>query len=214
MRILLAGLLLLVLTGCSEPTKRLDTKTLFNGRNLDGWQGSIGSPLTRQKMSPEALAEAQAKADESMREHWSVEDGILIFDGQGESLVTAKDYEDFELWVDWKIEPRGDSGIYLRGIPQVQIWDNPIGSGGLYNNKRYQSKPLKVADNSVGEWNTFHILMRGEIVTVWLNGQLVVDEIPLENYWKRSAAIFPSGPIELQNHGDKLYFRNIYLREL
>ncbi|MAB82978.1 MAG: hypothetical protein CMJ24_06025 [Phycisphaerae bacterium] len=55
--------------------------------------------------------------------------------------------------------------------------------------------------------------MEGEIVTVWLNGQLVVDGVKLENYWDRSIPIFPSGPIELQNHGNSLYFRNIWIRE-
>ena len=78
-----------------------------------------------------------------MRAHWKAVDGILVFDGKGRSLCTAKDYGDFEMLVDWKIEKKGDSGIYLRGSPQVQIWDadqggegNKIGSGGLYNNQK------------------------------------------------------------------------------
>jgi len=206
-------LVLLLLAGCS-PKPHPQARPLFNGTDLTGWKGLVGDPITRSGMSPEDLAAAQSKADESMREHWMVEDGVLVFDGKGDNLVTQEDYEDFELWVDWKIKPRGDSGIYLRGSPQVQIWDNKIGSGGIYNNKRSLSKPLVVADRPVGEWNNFHILMEGEFVTVWLNGQLVADEIRMENYWNRSIPIFPSGPIELQNHGNTLYFRNIYLREL
>ncbi len=205
-------LLLMLLAGCAvKPHPQ--AKQLFNGSDLSGWKGLVGNPVTRAKMTPGELAEAQVAADASMREHWSAEDGVLVFDGKGDNLVTERDFEDFELWVDWKIEPRGDSGIYLRGTPQVQIWDNKIGSGGLYNNKRSVKKPLVVADRSVGEWNNFHILMEGEIVTVWLNGQLVVDGVKLENYWDRSIPIFPSGPIELQNHGNSLYFRNIWIRE-
>ena len=73
--------------------------------------------------------------------------------------------------------------------------------------------PMVVADNPVGEWNTFHIVMDGELVTVRLNDQLVVDDVRLENYWDRSIPIYPSGPIELQNHGNTLYFRNIWIRE-
>ncbi len=165
-------------------------------------------------MSPAELAEAQAEADERMRAHWSVVDGVLVFDGKGDSLVTVDDYEDFELLVDWKIKAEGDSGIYLRGSPQVQIWDNPIGSGGLYNNQANPSNPTVAADNPVGEWNTFRIRMIGERVSVWLNGTLVVDDVVLENYWDRSQPIFSSGPIELQNHGNTLYFRNISVREL
>ena len=206
-------LVLLLLAGCtSKPHPQ--ARALFNGTDLAGWKGLVADPEARSKMSPEELAAAQSKADDSMREHWVAEDGVLVFDGKGDNLVTEEDYEDFELWVDWKIKPRGDSGIYLRGSPQVQIWDDRIGSGGIYNNKRSLSKPLVKADHPVGEWNNFHILMEGELVTVWLNGQLVVDGIKMENYWNRSIPIYPSGPIELQNHGNTLYFRNIYLREL
>lgn len=190
---------------------------LFNGKDLTGWKGLVEDPEKRAKMSKEELAAAQAKADERMREHWKVVDGALEFDGKGDSLCTVKDYADFELLVDWKIKEEGDSGIYLRGSPQVQIWDpkkNNIGSGGLYNNEKGPSKPLLLADNPIGEWNTFRIRMLGENVTVWLNGNLVVDNVPLENYWDRSKPIYPTGQIELQNHGNTLWFRNIYIKEI
>jgi hypothetical protein len=190
---------------------------LFNGKDLTGWKGLVGNPKSRAEMSPEQLAEAQKKADENMRQHWSVEDGALVFDGKGKSLCTAKDFGDFELLVDWKILPRGDSGIYLRGTPQVQIWDynqRPEGSGGLFNNKEHPSKPLKCADKPIGQWNTFRIRMIGEKVSVWLNGELVVDDVVMENYWERDKPIYPTGQIELQNHGDTLYFKNIYVRQL
>jgi hypothetical protein len=116
--------------------------------------------------------------------------------------------------VDWKILPGGDSGVYLRGSPQVQIWQNPVGSGGLYNNQKNPSKPLKVADRPVGEWNTFRIIMIGDKVTVYLNDELVVDNVTMENYWERDKPIYPTGQIELQNHGNNLYFKNIYIREI
>ncbi|NOX54342.1 MAG: DUF1080 domain-containing protein [Planctomycetes bacterium] len=190
---------------------------LFNGRDLTGWKGLVGNPKTRAKMSEEELAKAQKKADEDMRKHWRVENGVLIFDGKGHSLCTVKDYKDFELYVDWKIEPKGDSGIYLRGSPQVQIWDaqaRGIGSGGLFNNKKNPSKPLVMADNPPGEWNRFFIRMVGEKVTVYLNGKLVVDNVTLENYWERDKPIYRTGQIELQSHNTPLYFRNIFIREL
>ncbi len=116
--------------------------------------------------------------------------------------------------VDWKILSKGDSGIYLRGSPQVQIWDDPVGSGGLYNNEKNPSKPLKVADHPVGEWNTFRILMTGEKVTVYLNGELVTRNVTMENYWERNKPIYPTGQIELQNHNNPLWFKNIYIRAL
>jgi hypothetical protein len=205
-----------VLAGCASDVSHTPTGTrpLFNGENLDGWKGLVGNPMSRAKMTPSELAAAQAGADERMHAHWAAVDGMLVFDGNGDSVVTVEDFEDFELLVDWKIKPEGDSGIYLRGSPQVQIWDNPIGSGGLYNNQKNPSQPLVFADNPVGEWNTFRIRMVGDRVTIWLNDQLVADDVVLENYWDRSQPIFSRGPIELQNHGNTLYFRNISIREL
>ncbi len=190
---------------------------LFNGKDVRGWKGLVKDPPARSKMTPEALRKEQKAADEDMRRHWQVIDGTLVFDGQGQSLCTVKDYADFELFVDWKIEAQGDSGIYLRGSPQVQIWDPgqwPEGSGGLYNNKTGPAKPLRPADNPVGEWNTFFIRMAGERVTVHLNGALVVDDIVMENYWERDKPIYPAGQIELQAHSTALYFKNIYIRPL
>ena len=193
---------------------------LFNGKDLSGWKGLVGDPEKRATLKPEELASLQKVADERMNAHWKAVDGVLVFDGKGDSICTAKDYGDFEMYVDWKIEKGGDSGIYLRGSPQVQIWDpsNPsaggIGSGGLYNNKQNPSKPSIVADNPIGEWNTFYIKLVGDKVTVKLNGKLVVDNVTMENYWDYDKPIYPTGQIELQNHGNSLYFKNIYIKEL
>jgi len=195
--------------------------SLFNGKDLSGWQGLVGNPISRSKMTPEQLATAQAKANESARQDWVVKDGLLIFTGHGENLATVKKYRNFEMWVDWKITEKGDAGIYLRGSPQVQIWDTSrrevgaqVGSGGLYNNTIHPSKPTRVADNPIGSWNTFRIIMRGEKVTVFLNGKKVTDEVTLENYWNRQQAIFPEEQIELQAHGTYVAYRNIFLKEL
>lgn len=205
---------------------------LFNGKDLTNWKGVI--PLNqRAKLSSEQLAVAQKKSDEKALPHWTVKDGILYYDGKGDSLQTVKDYGDFELRIDWKIEEKGDSGIYLRGQPQVQVWDSDnspgargedkgSGSGGLWNNplpkgadaKSIGKMPLKKADKKPGEWNTFRIIMRGENVTVYLNGELVVDNKPLANYWEKGKPLPPAGPIELQHHGDKLWFKNVYIKEL
>ena len=191
---------------------------LFNGKDLTGWQGLVELPK-REKLAadPEKLAAAQKEANEKFLPHWTVVDGALHYDGKGQSLQTAKDYKDFDLWVDYKIGPKGDSGIYLRGTPQVQIWDpafNKVGSGGLYNNKENPNNPLKCADKPAGEWNTLHIIMKGDKVTVYLNGELVVDNVTMENYWDRTKPIAPVGPIELQHHGATLEFKNIYVKEL
>ncbi|MCP1383346.1 DUF1080 domain-containing protein [Runella salmonicolor] len=195
--------------------------SLFNGKDLTGWKGLVANPIARAKMHPDTLAAKQAKADEVMRKGWVVKDGELIFTGHGDNLCTVKKYGDFEMYVDWRIEPKGDAGIYLRGSPQVQVWDTSrvevgaqVGSGGLYNNQKNPSKPLKLADNAIGDWNTFYIQMKGDRVTVRLNGELVVDNVILENYWDRKQPIFPMEQLELQAHGTLVAYRDIYVREL
>lgn len=190
---------------------------LFNGENLDGWKGLVANPIKRKEMSQEELAKEQEKADQSMNDHWSVDNGILFFDGKGSHLCTTKDYKNFEMYVDWAIPPGGDNGIYLRGSPQVQIWDPhywPEGSGGLYNNQKSTSKPLVLADNPIGQWNTFYIKMVDDKVTVDLNGERVVDNQVLENYWDRKQPIFPIEQLELQSHGSPAWWRNVYIKEL
>lgn len=187
---------------------------LFNGRNLQGWNSWYADPLDREKLSDAERQAAQARANEQYLKHWRVESGELIFDGEGVHLVSEQAYGDFELWLEWRIAPGGDSGIYLHDTPQVQIWDNPVGSGGLYNNERHTSRPQAKADNPPGEWNRFRILMLGDRVTVWLNETLVVHDTPLENYWDRSAPLPKTGHIWLQAHGTPLRFRNIFIRPL
>lgn len=216
---------------------------LFNGMNLAGWKGlSHRDANARRALKGKELVEAQGKADANMEEHWSVRDGILTYDGNGQSLCTEKDYGDFDLYVEWKIPPGADSGIYLRGTPQVQIWDpwdprlktagalpgtaeawvsaynngRNLGSGGLWNNKRWRNSPLTRADKKPGEWNQFLIRMVGDKVTIWLNDKLIVNRVGLENYWDKTGTIpLPKADqIELQHHGSELFFKNLFIREL
>lgn len=210
--------------GPADNTPPAGFVALFDGKSLAGWRGlpkgPNDNPIKRNALSPEARAKAQAEADADMRAHWKVEDGALVFDGKGRSLCTEKQYGDVELWVTWKILEGGDSGIYLRGSPQVQIWDTNlkngahVGSGAFYNNEKNPREPLVKADKPVGQWNTFFIRMVGDKATVYLNGQLVTDEVTVENYWDRGMPIFAKEQIELQNHGNTLWFKNVYVREL
>jgi len=196
--------------------------SMFNGYDLTGWKGLVENPIARSKMTPKELADKQAKADDVMRQDWKVENGMLVYEGTGyDNLCSAKMYGDIEMYVDWKIGDKGDAGIYLRGSPQVQIWDisrtnvgAQVGSGGLYNNQKYKSIPLLVADNPVNEWNSFYIRMEGDKVTVYLNGQLVTDQIILENFWDRTLPIFPQDAIELQAHDSRVEYRDLYVREI
>lgn len=195
---------------------------IFNGVDLTGWEGLVKNPIARDKMTKKQLADAQEKANAQMLRDWFVKEGVIGFKGEGyNNICTIKDYGNFEMLVDWKITNGGDSGIYLRGTPQVQIWDiartnvgAQVGSGGLYNNQKNKRIPLVVADNPVNDWNTFRIKMVDDRVTVHLNGILVTNNVVLENYWDRKLPIFTKEAIELQAHGEDLGFRNVYVREI
>ena len=161
-----------------------------------------------------------------MRARCCAESYELVNDGQGAYATTEKDYGDFELLVEYRTVPKADSGIYLRGCPQVQIWDYtekekfPLGadkgSGGLWNNSPGApgKDPLVLADKPFGEWNKVRVLMVGARVSVWLNGKLVVDHALLENYYDRKTPIPPKGPIQLQTHGGEIRWRNLFIREI
>ena len=202
-------------------------EALFNGKDLKGWFGhGTKDPRTLWKMSPEELKKHQEETLKDINAHWSVKDGELINDGKGLYLTTKKDYKDFELLLEYKTVPKADSGIYLRGVPQVQIWDPTEeakwkigadkGSGGLWNNSKGApgKDPLKRMDKPFGEWNKFHIIMIGERVTVYLNNAKVVDNVVMENYFDRKIPIFEKGPIQLQTHGGEIRWKNIFIREI
>ncbi len=197
---------------------------LFNGKDFTGWWGlGTENPEKWMKLSPEKLAEKKKKSMESIHAHWKVVDGVIVNDGKGLYLTTEKHFEDFELKLEFKYAKGADSGIYLRGIPQVQIWDPkighkdaPKGSGGLWNNKKgSQGKdPLVFADKPIGEWNQIFVRLKGDIVTVVLNGKVVVDEAQMHNLFNKGGKIPKSGPIQLQTHGGEIQWKNVEIREL
>jgi len=227
-RVLLAalfGLLCFSASGFAADSKAVP---LFNGKDLSGWRGQgMHDPVVWNDMKPEEREKKQAAYNDDLNKHWRVEGNEIINDGKGVYLTTDKDYGDFILELEWKMmAPGGDSGIYLRGYPQVQIWDPKNekekkngadkGSGALWNNKDEKNGkwPLVVADKPIGEWNKVRIEMRGETVTITMNDQLVVDKATMENYYKRGTPISPVGPIQLQTHGSEMRFRNITIQEL
>ncbi|GMU22035.1 MAG: hypothetical protein AMXMBFR13_21230 [Phycisphaerae bacterium] len=223
-----AALILCAAPGVARAAEGPEGSTpLFNGQDLSGWRGmGHTNPYDIAKWSPEQREQQRKTGDEDMKAHWRVEDGQIINDGHGVFLTTEKDYRDFELFVDWKMmTPCADSGIYLRGSPQVQIWDPDCqrdhklgggkGSGALWNNNAPEGKfPLARADRPVGEWNTFHIVMIGNRVSVRFNGLSVVEDAVMENYWDRKRPLPAAGPIQLQTHGGEMRFRNVFVREI
>lgn len=207
---------------------------LSNGKDLKGWRGRPGgggvfSPYVEAKFTPDERAAKQAEWNADRDLHWSVDPatGDLVSDGKGVHLATEKFYGDFELHVDWKLtKPCGDSGVYLRDYPQVQLWDPECprvqkngadkGSGGLWNNNAENPGkwPLLKADQPIGQWNTMTIKMVGTRVWVKLNGKDVVVGQVLDNFFDRAIPVLPLGSLELQTHGSEVRFRNVDVREI
>ncbi len=255
------------LVAAAEPSPPEGFVALFNGKDLSGWYGwSTRDPKELWDMSPEEQAKTKKQSIEGgavdkkgqpltdhINAHWRVENGELVNDGHGLYLTTDKDYGDFELMLEYKALPKGDSGVYLRGTPQVQIWDpsepdpsglgRALGSGGLWNNRKGTpgKDPLKKMDKPLGEWNSLYVKMIGEQTTVKLNGEVVVDNAPLENFFANQKSgyiayvkpdaskdkeakklpngfmldpVYPKGPIQLQTHGSEIRWRNVYVREI
>jgi hypothetical protein len=192
--------------------------------DLSQWKGQISEDPRKIPEMLEGLSEEEHQAkrvevDKETFEHWYIQDGMLLYDGTNGigNIETRKEYGDFELILDWKIGPKGDSGIFLRNMPQVQIWDphhQGVGSGGLYNNDPVVD-PAKKADKPVGEWNKMKMRMIGDTVWVTLNDALIVDGAIQDNLWADYEQPAPEqGPIVLQSHGTPLWFRNVHIKEL
>ncbi len=220
----------------AEPVVPQGFTAIFNGTDLAGWHGWTihekgAAPADFAKL---AMEDQKRKIDQwtnDAKSHWSVQNGELVNDGKGAYLATDQNYGDIELLIEYKTVAGADSGIYLRGTPQVQIWDwnqkwnakNPerkphLGSGGLFNNTPGAPgrDPLVLADKPFGEWNQFRIIQVGERTWVWLNGKAVVNGARMENYWdkERKLPLPKTGPILLQTHGGEIRWRNLFVREI
>lgn len=202
-------------------------RALFNGKDLSGWHGL--NPHSVAKQEGEKKAATLKKMRDEFADHWRVENGELVNDGHGPYATTDEDLGDIELRLEYKTVAGADSGIYLRGTPQVQIWDNTqvfdpkkptrrphLGSGGLFNNHpdTLGRDPLYKADLPFGKWNKMRIRQIGDLTWVWLNDKAVVQGAVMENFWDRSKPLPATGPIMLQTHGGEIRWRNIFVRSI
>jgi hypothetical protein len=193
---------------------------LFDGKSLAGWQTAGGEPVTR---------------------GWTVQDGMLVRSSRGGSIFTVDEYGDFDLTFQWKIARRGNSGVKYRvafyekgvyGNPgwlgcEYQLFDDvnrptdPVHSCGSIYELYAPSTEKKL--RPVGEFNDSRIVARGSKVEHWLNGAKVVDADTQSEDWKQRIAASKfgdvagffrnaKGRIELQDHGHRVWFRNIELR--
>lgn len=197
-------------------------EVLFDGSNLDAWRGW--------KMDNVPL-------------QWKIEDGAVVLDGKGGvDLITKKEYGNFELQLDWKISKCGNSGIIYHIVeadsldhtyqsgPEMQILDNDCHPDGKIKTHRagdnYDMQSCTVETvKPVGQWNHVRLVVNGNHVEQWLNGTKVVEFEQGSPQWKAQLAKskfakWPlyakasKGHISLQDHGNKVWFKDIRIREL
>lgn len=204
--------------------------SLYNGVNLSNWK--IHDGLVDHWQANDWCLDYDGNATGKDKNLWTEEsfgDFTLIVDwrwnGKYERTTKrpvilpsgehAQNPEGTELQID---VPIADSGIYLRGSSkaQINIWQWPIGSGEIWGYRtdksmspriRAAATPQQKADQPIGQWNRFEITMRGEHVTVLLNGKMVIEHCHLPG-------IPTEGPIALQHHGDPIQFANIFVKRL
>ncbi len=209
------------------PQSSFAQEALFNGKDLSGWYAvKSQNPLVFQSLTAEQQQEKIKAAKAETAKFWRVENGVIVNDGEGPYLTSEKEFENYDLKIDYRLTPGTDSGIYLKGTPQVQVWDFTFerffkhgadkGSGGMWNNKAHPVAkfPTVLADNPVGEWNRFHITQVGARTTIRLNDKKIVDHQIMDNFWDRKAPLIRSGPIQLQTHGGRIEWRNVTASEL
>lgn len=214
-----------LLAGGANPPKGF--RALFNGEDLSGWHGL--NPHSVVKLEGAKRDAALQKMRDEFATHWRVEKGELVNVGTGPYANTDEKLGDIELLIEYKTVAGADSGIYLRGTPQVQIWDKNqvynrkkpdrkphLGSGGLFNNtpNTLGRDPTRIMDKSFGQWNKFRIIQIGARTWVWLNDRPVVEGAVMENYWNRKLPLPSTGPVMLQTHGGEIRWRNIFVRDI
>jgi hypothetical protein len=221
------GVGMLAICSAAEPSPPEGFRAIFNGRDLTGWHGLNPHGAEKLTGADKEANLAQQRAD--FPKHWTDENGEFVNDGQGPYATTDEEFGDIEFLIEYKTVPHADSGIYLRGTPQVQIWDwnqvfdpkSPnrkphLGSGGLFNNTPGVTgrHPLALADRPFGEWNQFRIRQVSDRTWVWLNDELIVDGAVMENFYDRSRPLAATGPIMLQTHGGEIRWRNLFVHDI
>lgn len=198
-----------------------DWRPLFNGTDFTGWRGYKGAPVPSR---------------------WRVEEGVIALatEGAGGDLVTSEEFGDFELELEWKVSEGGNSGIFYfvqepEAAPytwatglEMQVLDDARHSDGKLETHRAGAlydliAPAKAAARPAGEWNQVRILVRDGTIEHWLNGERIVATRYGDAAWNAKVAgskfktmphfaKVPRGRIALQDHGDRVWFRNIRIR--
>lgn len=193
--------------------------SIFDGESLKGWTTANGGEVKEGA--------------------WIAEGGVLHRKAKGGDLYTAKEYADFEFRWEWKISPKGNSGVKYRVTkygsanlgPEYQVLDDAH-PDGLKSVKRQASSlyDLLAANDkkklkAVGEWNSSRVVVKGKHLQHFLNGELVVNIVVGSDRWKEAHknskfkgkenfAHNARGRIYLQDHGDEVWYRKLEIKEL
>lgn len=183
--------------------------SVFDG-STEGWSAVVENPEVRSTIKAKKLAKLQSAADAAAATLWTAtEDGIEYTGGAQSALGTDKEYENFELYIDWKSDSQ--AGLGIRSIPQINLGGE--NSGALAGNLKSADKPLKVADNKAGEWNTLYVKVVNDRVNAEMNGVPVIKNAILENVYNRDVPAYVKGQIELIVDAP-VQFRDLYIHEL
>ena len=166
----------------------------------------VGNPETRKAMKPKALAKAQLEADAAMAQKWSLTDGILTAQANAPAIQFPKQYENFEMILDWKTP--GEAGIAVRAIPQIRL-GGVSGTGMLADDKGVAD-----ADNRPGNWNTLYVKVVDDCITVFENDVKIVENAVMTNPDMPGEPVGICGCIELIAGAAPVEFRNVYVNEL
>ena len=166
----------------------------------------VGNPETRKAMKPKALAKAQLEADAAMAQKWSLTDGILTAQANAPAIQFPKQYENFEMILDWKTP--GEAGIAVRAIPQIRL-GGVSGTGMLADDKGVAD-----ADNRPDNWNTLYVKVVDDRITVFENDVKIVENAVMTNPDMPGEPVGICGCIELIAGAAPVEFRNVYVNEL
>jgi len=172
-------------------------KTLFNGQDLTGW--------------------TNARPDQKLK--WVVEDGAITNTPKDKDIATTEQFQDFDLQLEYKTVPKGNSGVYLRGRIELQVLDSfgkteltTGDDGGIYG----QYAPLVNASKPAGEWNVLEATFVGDTLTAKLNGKLIHDKVKITEVTGGAlpGGVTDPGPLMLQGDHGKVWYRNIRIRPI
>ena len=232
-----AFIVLTLLAACTMPQRQSAAQDATMPNRLSAQETQEGFRLL---FDGSTLAGWRAYGQDTMPSGWQVVDGAITRVGPTRDIITTAQFTDFDLRLEWMIAPGGNSGIFYRAregpkaiyeyAPEYQVLDDAgHADGGAEITSAGSNFALHPVPRGVvrpaGEWNSTRLVVDGNNVEHWLNGVKVVEYVLGSDDWKRRVAaskfaawpeygLAPRGHIGLQEHGDRVAFRSIRIREL